>query len=279
MSELDLGAWGGRLHPLVLHLPIVLVLAAAVLAVGPGRRSPGARSAARLATIVAVPAAWLAAGSGWLLAAGERPSDALELHRWLGVAAAALVSGAWLVGRRREGALRAGLLLAAAATTVAASHVGATLVWGARWLWPPPARASALAEDDDADAAEEPADDAAPEAAATSDGSARERVLERGLVAAVQALLARRCVECHGPTRSKGDLRLDDLEALLARERARGPAELALVRAGRPDESELLRLVELPPDDLDVMPAEGEPLAPEELALLRAWIEAGAPTR
>lgn len=267
MSDYDLLAWAGRLHPLLLHVPVVLVLAAAALVLGPWREGAGARAAARLALVCAVPGALLALGSGWLLAAGEKPSDALELHRWLGVASAALVLVAWLRARRVESASARVLLALAALATIACAHVGASLVWGARWLWPPPTRAPAA---EAAPRAEEAP--LAPSGPSEDPARASEQALRRGLAAGVRALLARHCVECHGPAKQKGDLRLDELAPLLADEPARG-----VVRPGAPEASELVRLVSLPPDDLDVMPAEGEHLSADEIALLRAWIEAGAP--
>src|SRR5690606_15029663 len=90
------------------------------------------------------------------------------------------------------------------------------------------------------------------------------------LAAAASALLADRCVECHGPERAKGRLRLDERERALS---GRRPA----IVAGDPGASELLRRVALPPEDLDVMPPDPPHLAEHERELLTRWIAAGAP--
>jgi hypothetical protein len=75
-----------------------------------------------------------------------------------------------------------------------------------------------------------------------------------------------RCVECHGPDKQKGGLRLDT------------PVGLArAVLPGDPAGSELFLRVTLPADDGDRMPTEGEPLSAQEIGLLYAWIRAGAP--
>ena len=87
----------------------------------------------------------------------------------------------------------------------------------------------------------------------------------------VYPLFEARCIECHGPDKQKGRLRLDDRVGLFGEEPGAG-----VVVPGDPDDSILLELVSLPADDPDVMPAEGDPLKPEELELLRRWIEEGA---
>jgi hypothetical protein len=85
-----------------------------------------------------------------------------------------------------------------------------------------------------------------------------------------EALLERRCVECHHAKVSKGGLDLSTREALL-RGGETGPAFVP----GKPDESALYRLsarLEKPH-----MPHKREKLPPEELAVLRQWVVAGAP--
>jgi hypothetical protein len=84
----------------------------------------------------------------------------------------------------------------------------------------------------------------------------------------IAPLLEQRCVECHGPEKSKGRLRLDShADAFKSEE---------VIIAGKADESELFRRVILPADDDDVMPAEGEPLTKEQQDLFRDWINEGA---
>ncbi len=91
--------------------------------------------------------------------------------------------------------------------------------------------------------------------------------------AAVQAILAESCVQCHGPTRSKGKLRLDSIEAM----KIGGKNGPALV-PGSPSASLLYQRIILPPDDSDVMPAEVKHLTPAQIASIGAWITSGAQT-
>lgn len=85
----------------------------------------------------------------------------------------------------------------------------------------------------------------------------------------VAPILINRCIECHGPDKEKGDLRLDTKAFAF-------PEEDGSIVAGNPDESEFVHRIELPNGDEDIMPAKGEPLSKEHQALLRRWIAEGA---
>jgi len=87
----------------------------------------------------------------------------------------------------------------------------------------------------------------------------------------VLPILMDRCVECHGPDKVKGGLRMDTEAELFA-----GDSEWWSVIPGQPDDSLLLQRVELPADDPDVMPPKGEMLTTEQIELIREWIASGA---
>jgi len=84
-------------------------------------------------------------------------------------------------------------------------------------------------------------------------------------------LLQQRCIECHGPDKQKGKLRLDSKEAALKGGKD-GPAYKASDEAG----SEMIKRVSLPADNDDRMPPEGDPLTAAQIAVLKEWIAAGA---
>jgi uncharacterized membrane protein len=138
-------AFIGRLHPLLIHFPIALVIAAAAAELGmmvtrDGRWRSLAVGNARAGAVFAL-AATIA---GWRLALAPEMevSPLLEWHRWLGTAAAgaavaaALATGA--VHRRSAAGVRIyRLALFAAGMLVAATgHLGGLLVWGADFLRP-----------------------------------------------------------------------------------------------------------------------------------------------
>ena len=87
----------------------------------------------------------------------------------------------------------------------------------------------------------------------------------------IQPLLAARCVACHGPQRSAGNLALHTRETALKE----GDSGSRGIVPGKPEESEVfLRLVTN--DHSELMPR-GGPLAPEQIAKIKLWISGGAP--
>ncbi len=79
-------------------------------------------------------------------------------------------------------------------------------------------------------------------------------------------ILQSQCVECHGPQKQKGKLRLDQ----------DGPALSNVVKAGDPSASDLFRRITLPKGDEEVMPNRGEKLTATQVDMIRRWIEQGA---
>ena len=86
----------------------------------------------------------------------------------------------------------------------------------------------------------------------------------------IQPLLQARCYECHSGENRKGGLFLDRPDEAFAGGDSGKPA----IVPGKPDESELVRLISLQQKH-DRMPPTGK-LPDEEIALLKAWIEEGA---
>jgi uncharacterized membrane protein len=251
--------FAGRLHPLLLHLPIGLFAGVVVLeglALVPGEQRRGVTFARRLLALVGAGAALVAALSGWWLAdEGGYDAELVDDHRWMAIGFAVVFALAALLERRdapprRELARRAALVLAGALVAVAGHH-GGMLSHGTTFL-------SSKAPAWLAPFVGHEAEAAAPVAlVADAQGSLGGRAF---------AALARRCIECHGPDQQKGGLRLD-----LA-------ADLATVLVpGDAPASELMRRVMLPASHPDFMPTEGEPLTDAEVLALRDWINAGAP--
>jgi uncharacterized membrane protein len=131
----------GRLHPMLVHFPIGLVLAAAaaeVIAIHTGRAAwrtiavANVRAGAAMGAITAV--------AGWALASAPSVecTRVLTWHRWTGLAGAmgaigAALASTWPESRRSVFAYQAALF-GAAALVALAGHLGGTLVWGAELL-------------------------------------------------------------------------------------------------------------------------------------------------
>ena len=135
----------GRLHLLLVHFPIRLVLIAGVaeaVAMATGLRDWRAVAVAnvRVGAVFAVGAVM----AGWRLASspGIEATSSLEWHRWLGTIAAVAVFGAALAtaGARSQSPFALWVyritLFWAAALVAVTGHLGGLLVWGADFLRP-----------------------------------------------------------------------------------------------------------------------------------------------
>ena len=135
-------AYIGKFHPLLVHFPIALVLAAAAaeLVVLATTRTAwhtvavaNIRAGAALGVVTAI--------TGWLFASSPLvdASPSLEWHRWVGMAGAAGAIGAALlssrlpVPSRRSFVYRVTLFVTALLVAIT-GHLGGTLVWGAGFL-------------------------------------------------------------------------------------------------------------------------------------------------
>lgn len=241
----------GRLHPLVLHIPIgVYVLLFLLQYVF--RRLEGRDDIIHAILLTGAAGTLLAASLGWLLSLeGDHAGDTLEWHRWLGVAFSVssillavihllVARGQW--PRRAYGAafaLNLGLM-------TAAGHYGGNLTHGEGYLLP---------------------------------GTVGETVREEGPVdsnavfhAWVMPVLQRRCVSCHNAGKTKGGLRMDDYARLL-----KGGKNGPVIVPGDPLRSEMLRRIHLPADEEKHMPPVKKPqLTAAETALLQWWVLHGA---
>jgi uncharacterized membrane protein len=133
----------GKLHPLLIHFPIALVIASvAAEGVSLATRDRRWRTLAIGNLRAAAVAGALAAVAGWRMAAGVEATPLLEWHRWAGTLAAGVTIAAALATR---GADRGSLgqrsiyriaLAGAGALVAVAGHLGGLLVWGAYFTRP-----------------------------------------------------------------------------------------------------------------------------------------------
>src|SRR5207247_4928337 len=84
-------------------------------------------------------------------------------------------------------------------------------------------------------------------------------------------ILAKKCVACHGPEKSKGHFRLDSFDWLMKA----GESKSAPVLPSQPEQSELVRRLTATDED-DRMPQKDDPLPASQIALIERWIKDGA---
>jgi YHS domain-containing protein/uncharacterized membrane protein len=257
----DFALFLGRLHPLLVHLPIGLIILLATLE-GLSRltRFRLANSNAGYILALAVPTSICTAICGWLLSWGGGYQDQLlQWHKWSGVGTAAiclLTAVFYLLNLKK--AYRVSLFGSLALLTIA-SHFGGSLTHGSDYLTryaPEPLRGWLAGTAPIAKVQNPQAAGAEPTAHA----------------ALVKPILDEYCISCHGPEKSKGGLRLDSFEAVMKG----GKGGLAVI-AGKPSESDMIKRLSLPLASDDHMPPDGKPQpGPDDLTLLKWWIENGA---
>ena len=263
----------GRLHPLLVHLPIgflVLLVGLELLACWPGYRH--LRAARGVVLGLTVPAILLSALCGWLLgSSGGYDVSLLEWHRWagLGVAGAIFVVLVlhWLDWRVGYGV---GLGVACCGLVVA-GHFEGSLTHGSDYLtrFVLPLHGSPAGGQV---AGGKRAGDG-PVKAGAGMGEVPGVVGDSAFATLVMPVIEEKCVSCHGLAKAKAGLRVDTLEELL-KTRRRG----AVVQPGKAAASKLITVLRLPVDNAVHMPPRGRlQLTASEITLLEWWIDAGAP--
>ena len=132
-------AFVGRLHPLLIHFPIALVIFAAVAESAATLTDHDRWHTVAVANLRAGAAcAVMAVVAGWLLALapGIETTSLLEWHRWLGTIAMGVMLAAALAtfgtdGRSSFVWMYRIALFGGGALVAVAGHLGGLLVWGA----------------------------------------------------------------------------------------------------------------------------------------------------
>ena len=133
----------GRMHPLVIHFPIALILLAAAIEVIRIKWDRPYLSQMTLFLLLAGALGALAASAtGWVFSHEYYPPPSeqwmLERHRWLGISTAVLAGMASVAAYRWAGVstgitlwLRRGIIWLTALAVTVTAHLGALMVWGA----------------------------------------------------------------------------------------------------------------------------------------------------
>ena len=272
----------GRLHPIMVHLPLGLVFAALVVEVARLiQRRPSLSAFTPIALGLAALGAVVASGTGWFFSEGEADTSSLFWHRWLGIACAVvLIAVAWMAIRAARHTVNAaqitpivrGVLLAAALLVGWVGHLGGDMVWGENYVlqpilkaWNGGAPSAGGANGDDATGS------GAAAANATGNGDSDADKLAF-YTSNVLPILQDRCYECHGNGKHKGGLSMDVRSSLVSRD-SNG---IWIVQPGDPAHSLMIERCLLPAEDDEAMPPQGDRLKATELEFLRTWIAAGA---
>lgn len=244
----------GRLHPLLVHLPIgILLLAIFLEALSTRAANAGLKQAADLSLLIGAGCALLSCCTGWLLSqSGDYDAGLVTVHQWLAITTTVGALVLWLVLRRRPvGLWSAVLMTGVLLLLVLTGHWGGSLTHGPGYLTA----------------------DLGPESAQPTLRPVADIRLAVVYTAMVQPVLRDNCYGCHSASRVKGGLRLDAPDRIM-----KGGKDGPVVVAGQSDASLMIKRLLLPlDDDHHMAPKDKGQLTAIEIRLLRWWIDKGAP--
>lgn len=242
----------GRMHPLLLHFPIVLTLIfTALLFFKPFKLNDatGLTTLIEWFLLLSAFTCSLTALMGFFLSRdGGYEQDAIALHKWTGI----LVSFTLFVIYSFRHSIFNNQLFSRLTALVIALFVGATahfggeITHGENFVFQP----------------------MMPEKAEIRPS------LEEAFIFAdlVQPVLDRKCLSCHNSKKAKGELIMETKELLL-----KGGENGKLWDTTSVDLGLMMKMIHLPMEDKKHMPPKGKPqLTEDELAILKAWIKGGA---
>jgi Predicted membrane protein len=255
MIILDIFTFSGRLHPLIVHLPIGFIILAALFDIlSYTQKYRYLKQSVPLILLIGFIAAILACVFGYVLSlSGDYDTDTLSHHKISGITLAIICGLLYISSTNRfkkylsiANKAFSALLLGLVALMSYSGHQGASLTHGNDYL-----TFRALMQQE----YKKPA-------------SVEQAVLFEDVI---QPILQKKCVQCHREGKQKGELSLESLVAL-KKGGKNGPA----VVAGKPEASELFRRITLDEDHKDFMPTDGKPpLTKNEVKLISWWIKEG----
>lgn len=239
----------GRMHPMILHFPIVILMLAMVLEFFRFKSTYNAQEFYKSFTsnllLLGIVSAAVTVIMGLFLSKEEGYSgDVLQWHKWTGVSIVFVSSGIYWY--RNAAWYRAPVAKAGAVLTmlclVAAGHFGATLTHGDNFVLAPVTNTDAVVVSLD-----------------------QAKIFDN----VIQPIFKNKCIGCHNPDKVKGGLILTDSASVV-----KGGRTGKLFVPGNPKLSLLLQRVHMPAEEKKHMPPAGkEQLTSDEITLLSLWVK------
>jgi uncharacterized membrane protein len=254
-SRMVVPAWlqvTGRMHPLLLHFPIVLLMVYIVWALFVEKKNEASetiRQAGEWLLLLSALTSSLTAIAGLFLSKETGyDAEALLWHKWSG-AAFAFLTTAWYGFRhvtRKWAPARVSMAVVCVLVVIATGHQGAAITHGENFLLAP------VSEEEKQPAV----------------------LMEEAVVYThmVKPILQEKCMSCHNTKKAKGDLVMETEELLLKGGKSGKLWDTTAAGLGL-----LLDRLHLPLDNKKHMPPPGKPqLNEQETEVLSWWIKGGA---
>ncbi|WPP50352.1 DUF1549 domain-containing protein [Catalinimonas niigatensis] len=267
-----ISAFSGRLHPLIVHFPIGLIVAAFFLELLTinGKR-PGLREGVNWLVYLGTLSAFVAAILGLLLyQVDDYQGSLVENHLIFGALTTVLgVLTVWQLRRLQKNGYQnfiyyRALLTLTVVSLAVAGHLGGSLTHGEDFL------SSTLPWNNDG-YDEGKASELMAELAVASQNASLSPDQQDRLNLEVRAIFAHNCYQCHSELKQKGELVLETEEGVM-----KGGESGKILIKGDAKNSEIIRRLELPRDHEESMPGKGKALSKEEIKLISLWIDEGA---
>lgn len=238
----------GRMHPMLLHFPIVLLLVPLVMEFFQFKINEDSRafyqsitsnimfSGILLAAITVIMGIFLSLEDSY------EGGEVLNWHKWSGVSIVFLASLIFIFRNSnwyKDAVAKAGAIILSC-TIILAGHFGAVLTHGENFVLEPITKSSLVP-------------------------------IEQALVYdhVIQPIFQEKCVSCHSDEKLKGKLKLTDSASIM-----KGGKTGKLYVAGDPKVSLILERIHMPLSNKKHMPPSGKPqLSPEEVRILFNWIK------
>lgn len=242
---------GGRMHPVVVHLPIGILLLVCLYYIFTGtEKRQSQHSFISVALLAGMLTAVAACISGWLLSrSGDYDQASVAPHQWVGIVTAVIAIACYMIHRLQVRFLKA-LMVSLVLCITVAGHLGGSITHGADYLSEPLQTTTASME-------------------FKPIANVQEAMVYNDII---KPILSSKCYSCHGSSKQKGKLRLDEPDYIL-----KGGKGGIAVDWNHAEKSILIERILLPQSDEDHMPPKEKPqLTRQEIDLLHWWVNSGA---
>lgn len=240
----------GRFHPLLVHLPIgILLLAALFYFLSLKEKFKALQPAVPVSILLGAVAAALSCISGFLLSqSGDYETGLVNTHQWLGIALTVLAFICFYAVKKQQPFAK-WLIIVMVMLIAVTGHYGGTLTHGEGYLTKTTT--------------------AGNNTTIKPIANVHQAVVYTDII---QPILQTKCYSCHSAAKQKGKLRLDEPSFIL-----KGGENGKAVTPGNISESELIKRILLPGNNDDHMPPKSKPqLTGAQIELLHWWVAQGA---